>query len=629
MSNLSIEELNQISDRVEQENAKYEYRVMLCAGTACVSNDSFEVKEALEDEITDRGLEEKVLIETTGCNGFCALGPVMTVMPDGIFYQSLTKEDVTRLVEEHFIEDSPIEDLMYSPPGQEESIPNLSNIDFFSSQTPLVLKNRGLIDPEKIDEYIARDGYKALEKALTSMTPEEIVNEIKDSGLRGRGGAGFPTGQKWEFARAAEGEEKYLVCNADEGDPGAYMDRSIIESDPHSVLEGMLIGAKAMGAAEGFVYIRDEYPLAVKRLKLAIEQAKDYGLLGENIFGTDFSFDINIARGAGAFVCGEETSLMASIEGGSPEPRHRPPFPAQSGLWGQPTNINNVETWANVPTIINRGAEWFAKLGTEESKGTKVFSLVGNINNTGLVEVPMGITLEEIIYDIGGGIPEGKEFKAVQTGGPSGGCIPAELIDLPVDYERLTEAGSIMGSGGLIVMDEDTCMVDTAKYFIEFTNDESCGKCSSCRDGSTALLEILERICDGEGREGDIDLLEELSRTITEASQCGLGQTLPNPVLTTLKYFRDEYEEHVKNNRCPAKVCQALIEYSIDEDKCTGCGLCAKNCPQNAITGKDNEPREISPKDCVKCGICQESCNFGAVLLRDSSQAKSETKVVN
>ncbi|MBS3824965.1 NADH-quinone oxidoreductase subunit NuoF [Candidatus Bipolaricaulota bacterium] len=626
---MSIEELNQISDRVEQENAKYEYRVMLCAGTACVSNDSFEVKEALEDEITDRGLEEKVLIETTGCNGFCALGPVMTVMPDGIFYQSLTKEDVTRLVEEHFIEDSPIEDLMYSPPGQEESIPNLSNIDFFSSQTPLVLKNRGLIDPEKIDEYIARDGYKALEKALTSMTPEEIVNEIKDSGLRGRGGAGFPTGQKWEFARAAEGEEKYLVCNADEGDPGAYMDRSIIESDPHSVLEGMLIGAKAMGAAEGFVYIRDEYPLAVKRLKLAIEQAKDYGLLGENIFGTDFSFDINIARGAGAFVCGEETSLMASIEGGSPEPRHRPPFPAQSGLWGQPTNINNVETWANVPTIINRGAEWFAKLGTEESKGTKVFSLVGNINNTGLVEVPMGITLEEIIYDIGGGIPEGKEFKAVQTGGPSGGCIPAELIDLPVDYERLTEAGSIMGSGGLIVMDEDTCMVDTAKYFIEFTNDESCGKCSSCRDGSTALLEILERICDGEGREGDIDLLEELSRTITEASQCGLGQTLPNPVLTTLKYFRDEYEEHVKNNRCPAKVCQALIEYSIDEDKCTGCGLCAKNCPQNAITGKDNEPREISPKDCVKCGICQESCNFGAVLLRDSSQAKSETKVVN
>lgn len=513
--------------------------------------------------------------------------------------------------------------------NKQATIPRLKDVDFFSHQRLIVLRNRGSINPEDIDEYIARDGYQALAKALTSMCPDEIIQEVKDSGLRGRGGAGFPTGRKWEFARDSKREEKYLICNADEGDPGAYMDRNIVESDPHSVLEGMLIGAKAMGATEGFVYIRDEYPLAVKRLKIAIEQAKDYGLIGEKVLGTDFSFDIHITRGAGAFVCGEETSLMASIEGSSPEPSHRPPFPAQSGLWGEPTNINNVETWANVPSIIRRGAEWFSNLGTEESKGTKVFSLVGDVNNTGLVEVPMGITLEEIIYDIGRGIPDGKRLKAVQTGGPSGGCIPSDLMDLPVDYERLAKAGSIMGSGGLIVMDEDTCMVDTAKYFIDFTNDESCGKCSSCRDGSTALLEILERICDGEGREGDLDLLEELAETIKEASECGLGQTLPNPVLTTLRYFRDEYETHVKNKRCPAKVCQPLIEYSIDKDKCTGCGLCAKNCPQGAISGEGNEPREISPEACVKCGICQESCNFDAVILRDRSRDKSQSKVAS
>ncbi|MEF8798939.1 MAG: NADH-quinone oxidoreductase subunit NuoF [Candidatus Bipolaricaulota bacterium] len=626
MNNLSAEELAQIKERVEEKKDQYNYRVMLCAGTACVSNESFVVKEALEKEIQEQELGEEVLIETTGCNGFCALGPVMTVLPDGVFYHSLTKEDVPRLVGEHFMKANPVEELMYTPPGQEKSVPQVEDIDFFSSQTPRVLKNRGLIDPEEIDEYIARGGYKALGKALTSMTSEEIISEIKDSGLRGRGGAGFPTGQKWEFARDSEGEEKYLVCNADEGDPGAYMDRSIIESDPHSVLEGMLIGAKAIGADEGFVYIREEYPLALERLEIAIDQAESYGFLGDDIFGTDFSFDIQITRGAGAFVCGEETSLMSSIEGGSPEPKPRPPFPAQSGLWGKPTNINNVETWANVPGTIERGADWFANLGTEKSKGTKVFSLVGNINNTGLVEVPMGITLREVIDEIGGGIPEGKEFKAVQTGGPSGGCIPAKLMDLPVDYEKLTEAGSIMGSGGLIVMDEDTCMVDTAKYFIDFTNDESCGKCSSCRDGSTALLEILERICNGEGKEGDLDLLEELSQTITEASQCGLGQTLPNPVLTTLQYFRDEYEVHVEEKRCPAKVCQALIEYSIDKETCKGCGLCAKNCPQDAISGESNKPHEIDQEVCVKCGICQESCNFGAVLLQDRTQEQSNAK---
>lgn len=599
----------------EEDKNKYRLHVMLCAGTACVSNESFTIKKALEKEIEKQGLKKEVLVVTTGCNGFCAVGPVMTVMPDGIFYHSLTEEDIPHLVEEHFLKGRPVEELMYTPPAEEEGIPKLMDIDFFSRQTLIVLKNRGLIDPEEIDEYIARDGYKALAKVLTSMTPKEIIQEIKDSGLRGRGGAGFPTGKKWEFARDAKGEKKYLICNADEGDPGAYMDRSIIESDPHSVLEGMLIGARAIGATEGFVYIRAEYPLALKRLEIALKQAKDYGLIGENIFDTDFSFDIHIKRGAGAFVCGEETSLMASIQGSSPEPRHRPPFPAQSGLWEKPTNINNVETWANVPSIINRGSEWFKNLGTQKSKGTKVFSLVGKINNTGLVEVPMGMTLKEIIHDIGGGIPEDKKFKAVQTGGPSGGCIPPRLVDLPVDYERLTEVGSIMGSGGLIVMDEDTCIVDVAKYFIEFTNDESCGKCSSCRDGSTALLEILERICKGEGKEGDLDLLEELSETIKDASQCGLGQTLPNPVLTTLRYFRDEYEAHVKEKKCPAGVCKALIEYWIDKEKCTGCGLCARNCSQDAISGEKKEPHVIDPEKCVKCGVCQETCKFDAVIV--------------
>ncbi|MCG2790268.1 MAG: NADH-quinone oxidoreductase subunit NuoF, partial [Actinomycetia bacterium] len=511
----------------------YRTHLMLCAGTGCVSNNSFKIKEALEKEIKKHDLQDEILVVMTGCNGFCSVGPIMVVKPDGIFYQNLTEEDIPYLVEEHFLKGRPVQKLMYFPPKEKEVIPKMMDIGFFAHQTLIALKNRGLIDPEKINEYIARDGYRALAKALTSMTPEQVIKEIKDSGLRGRGGAGFPTGLKWEFCRKSPGDEKYIICNADEGDPGAFMDRSIIESDPHLVLEGMIIGAYGIGANQGYVYIRNEYPLAMKRLEIAIDQARQYGLFGENIFESGFNFDIRIQKGAGAFVCGEETSLIASIEGKPPEPRQRPPFPAQSGVWGKPTNINNVETWATVPTIIFRGAEWFSAIGTEKSKGTKVFSLVGKINNTGLVEVPMGITLREIIYDIGGGIPDGKKFKAVQTGGPSGGCIPADLIDLPVDYEQLIKVGSIMGSGGMIVMDEDTCVVDIARYFIKFTNDESCGKCSSCREGSEALLEILNRICNGEGEEGDIIFLEELGKAIKDASLCGLGQTLPNPVLST------------------------------------------------------------------------------------------------
>jgi len=594
---------------------QYRTHLMLCAGTGCVSNKSFNIKEALEKELNKRGLQDEILVVMTGCNGFCAVGPLMVVQPDGIFYQLLKEEDIPYLVEEHFLKGRPVPRLMYVPPEEKMPVPTMSDIGFFARQTLIALRNRGLIDPEKIDEYIARDGYRALAKALTSLTPEEIIKVIKDSGLRGRGGAGFPTGRKWEFCSQAQGEPKYIVCNCDEGDPGAFMDRSIVESDPHSVLEGMIIGAYAIGSNQGYVYIRNEYPLALKRLEIAITQAREYGLLGENILESGFNFDIRIQRGAGAFVCGEETALIASLEGRPPEPRQRPPFPAQSGIWGKPTNINNVETWATVPVIINRGADWFASIGTEKSKGTKVFSLVGKINNTGLVEVPMGITLREIIYDIGGGIPDGKKFKAVQTGGPSGGCIPADLLDLPVDYERLTEAGSIMGSGGMIVLDEDTCIVDIARYFLKFTNDESCGKCTSCRDGSEALLEILDKICNGEGEEGDIEFLQELGEAIIDASMCGLGQTLPNPVLSTLRYFKDEYEAHIKDKRCPAYVCKPLTSYYIDPDKCKACMICLRDCPVEAIIGGKNQIHVIDQSKCTKCGNCFDVCpaRFGAV----------------
>ena len=599
----------------KQVTDKYRLHLMLCAGTACVSTHSFKIKAALEKELAKQGLSEEVLVVMTGCNGFCAVGPIMTVMPDGIFYHSLTEEIIPHLVEEHFLKGRPVEKLMFVPQEEEVAIPKMTDIGFFAHQTLVALRNRGMIDPEKIDEYIARDGYRALAKALTKMTSDEIITEIKNSGLRGRGGGGFPTGLKWEFCKRAAGDTKYVICNADEGDPGAYMDRSIIEADPHAVIEGMMIGAKAIGASQGYVYIRAEYPLARERLEIAIDQARQYGLIGENIFDTDFSFDFHIIQGAGAFVCGEETSLMASIEGRPPEPTQRPPFPANSGLWKRPTNINNVETWATISSIINNGSQWFTNMGTEKSKGTKVFSLVGKVVNTGLIEVLMGTTLREIIFDIGGGVPNGKKFKAVQTGGPSGGCIPASLLNLQVDYDNLSEANSIMGSGGMIVMDEDNCMVDIAKYFLEFTSDESCGKCTSCRDGSIALLEIIERIGDGDGKEGDLELLEEISNAVKDASMCGLGQTLPNPVLSGLRFFRDEYEMHIKEKKCPAKVCKGLITFTIDPEKCVGCGACLRACPTKVITGEKKEPHIINQDNCIKCGSCRDVCKFDAVRV--------------
>jgi NADH:ubiquinone oxidoreductase subunit F (NADH-binding)/(2Fe-2S) ferredoxin/NAD-dependent dihydropyrimidine dehydrogenase PreA subunit len=600
----------------------YRLHLMVCAGTGCVSNHSYEVKEALEKEIRKHGLENEVAVVPTGCNGFCERGPILVVQPGNIFYQLLAVKDVPHLVEEHFLKGRPVAKLMYSPPEAKQPVPKLSDIPFFKKQVLIALRNRGLIDPEKIEEYIARDGYKAIVKALAEMKPEKIIAEITLSGLRGRGGAGFPTGLKWQLVRNAlssNGGQKYIVCNGDEGDPGAFMDRSILEADPHSVIEGMVIGAKAIGATEGFVYVRNEYPLAIKRLSIALKQARDYGLLGQDILGTGFNFDIQIKRGAGAFVCGEETALIASIEGRLGEPRQRPPYPAQSGLWGKPTCINNVETWANVPTIINRGAKWYSGIGTETSKGTKVFSLVGKINNTGLVEVPMGISLREIIYDIGGGIPGGKAFKAVQTGGPSGGCIPKEKINLPIDYESLSEAGSMMGSGGMVIMDEDTCMVDVARYFLSFTQDESCGKCTPCREGTKAMLEILTKITEGKGTPDDLALLEDLAHSIKDTALCGLGKTAPNPVLTTLRYFRNEYETHLQDKKCPAHVCRLLNVYTIDPSLCLGkgrgCDVCRRNCSSEAIAGQKNEAHAILQDKCIKCGVCYDVCAFGAVKV--------------
>lgn len=600
----------------------YRTHLMVCAGTGCVSNHSFEIKAALEKEIQKLGLENEVLVVTTGCNGFCERGPLLVVQPGNIFYQQLTVKDIPHLVEEHLLKGRPVKKFMYTPPKEKAPIPVLSDIDFFKKQVLIALRNRGLINPEVIDEYIARDGYKAMAKALTQMTPEKIISEIAVSGLRGRGGAGFPTGLKWQMVRNAvspNGGAKYLICNGDEGDPGAFMDRSILEADPHSVIEGMVIGAKAVGASEGFVYVRNEYPLAIKRMMIALEQAREYGLLGRDILGTGFDFDIKIVRGAGAFVCGEETALIASVEGRLGEPRPRPPYPAQTGLWGKPTGINNVETWANVPPIIERGAKWYAAIGTPTSKGTKVFSLVGKINNTGLVEVPMGISLREIIYDIGGGIPGGKAFKAVQTGGPSGGCIPRDQLDLPIDYESLTQAGSMMGSGGMVVMDEDTCMVDVARYFLSFTQDESCGKCTPCREGTKAMLGILTRITEGKGTEEDLSLLEDMAHAVKDSALCGLGKTAPNPVLTTLRYFRDEYETHIRDKKCPAHACRQLNVYTVDENRCLsvgkGCDVCRRNCASDAILGAKNEAHRIDQSKCIKCGVCFEVCNFSAVKV--------------
>ncbi len=591
---------------------------MICTCTNCISNGSLQIKEALDAEIQRRGLQDDVLVVPTGASGLCVRGPILVVQPDGIFYQRLKREDIPHLVEEHLLKGRPVRSLMYVPPGEEAPIPELRAIPFFKDQRLVALRNRGMIDPDKLDEYIARDGYKALAKVLTSMTPDEVLATVKQSGLRGRGGAGFPTGLKWELCRQSDGGSKYVICNADEGDPGAFMDRSIIEADPHSVLEGMTIGAYAIGASRGYIYVRIEYPLAIERMEHAARQAYEYGLLGQDIFGSGFSFDIEIFRGAGAFVCGEETSLIASIEGRPPEPRVRPPFPVQSGVWGSPTSINNVETWANVPAILNWGSAWFSALGTETSKGTKVFSLAGNVHNAGLVEVPMGITLREIIYDIGGGIPGGKRLKAVQTGGPSGGFIPSHLLDMPVDYERLSEVGAIMGSGGMVVMDDDTCIVDIAKYFLQFTNDESCGKCTACREGSAVLLGLLNKISAGDGEETDLELLEELGEAVRDASMCGLGQTLPNPVLSAVRHFRDEYEAHIRYKRCPAAVCRAIISSPcqhtcpIGQDVPCYIGLIAQGRFGEAVelVRRENPLPGICGRVCT--APCEEKCRSGA-----------------
>ncbi len=587
--------------------------VLCCGGTGCTSSGSEAIIAEMEKQLAAFGLEKEIKVVKTGCFGLCALGPVMIVYPEGCFYSRVQVEDVKEIVEEHLLKGRIVKRLLYQETVEEDNIKSLNEVDFYKKQMRVALRNCGVIDPENIDEYIAFDGYKALGKCLTEMTREEVIDEIKKSGLRGRGGGGFPTGLKWQFAYNSQSEKKYVCCNADEGDPGAFMDRSILEGDPHSVIEAMAIAAYAIGADEGYVYIRAEYPIAVKRLQIAIDQAKEYGLLGKNIFGTDFCFELEIRLGAGAFVCGEETALMTSIEGKRGEPRPRPPFPAVKGLWKQPTLLNNVETYANIAQIINNGADWFASMGTEKSKGTKVFALGGKIHNTGLVEIPMGTTLREIIEDIGGGIPNGKKFKAAQTGGPSGGCIPAELMDTPIDYDSLIAIGSMMGSGGLIVMDEDNCMVDIAKFFLEFTVDESCGKCTPCRVGTRRLLEMLTKITKGQATMEDIDKMEQLCYAIKESSLCGLGQTAPNPVLSTLRYFRNEYEAHVRDKVCPAGVCKSLLKYSIDPSKCKGCSLCARQCPADAITGEVRSPFTINQDKCVKCGACISTCKFGAI----------------
>ncbi|HBG92669.1 MAG TPA: NADH-quinone oxidoreductase subunit NuoF [Nitrospiraceae bacterium] len=594
---------------------KVRTNLMLCAGTGCVASGTAKVKDALQKELEKRGLEKEIKIVLTGCNGYCAEGPVMAVYPDEIFYQKLTVEDVPKLVEEHFLKGRPYQKLMFKEPEKKTAIPMMKEIPFFKHQVLRVLRNKGLIDPEKIEEYISRDGYQAAAKALTQMTQEDIIKVIKDSGLRGRGGAGFPTGLKWDFASKVKSDIKYMLCNGDEGDPGAFMDRSVMESDPHSVIEGMIIGAKAIEAHSGYIYVRAEYPLAVKRLHLAIDQATEAGLLGKNILDTGFDFELEIYLGAGAFVCGEETALMRSIEGKRGMPRPRPPFPAHKGLWDKPSVLNNVETLAQIAPIILNGSEWYRSLGTEKSTGTKVFALTGAVNNVGLVEVPMGIPLRTIIYDIGGGIRKGRKFKAVQLGGPSGGCIPEHLLHTPVTYEDIVATGAIVGSGGMVVMDENTCMVGTAKFFLEFTTDESCGKCPPCRVGTKILMDMLTDITEGRGKESDIETLEDLGRDIIATSLCGLGQTAPNPILTTIKYFRDEYESHIKHKWCKAGVCRELTTFLIDEKLCKGCGACLRACPSKAITGEKKMPHKIIQDLCVHCRTCYDACKFKSIKI--------------
>ena len=591
--------------------------VLICGGTGCTSSGSQDIQKAFAENIELNGLSEEVKVVQTGCFGLCALGPVVIVYPDGTFYSRVTADDVKEIVEEHLLKGRIVDRLVYKD-GAEDVHGNvaLSDTAFYKTQNRVVLRNCGVIDPEVIDEYIAMDGYQALGKVLTEMTPEDVIKVVSDSGLRGRGGGGFPTGRKWALCAPNKADQKYVVCNADEGDPGAFMDRSVLEGDPHCLIEAMAICGYAVGATQGYVYVRAEYPIAVQRLQKAIEDARAYGLLGKDIFGSGFDFDMDIRLGAGAFVCGEETALMTSIEGHRGEPRPRPPYPAVKGLFGKPTVENNVETFANIPQIILKGADWFASMGTEKSKGTKVFALGGKIHNTGLVEIPMGTTLREIINDIGGGIPNGKKFKAAQTGGPSGGCIPDSLIDTPIDYDNLTAIGCMMGSGGLIVMDEDTCMVDIAKFFLEFTVDESCGKCTPCRIGTKRLLELLEKICDGNGELEDLDRLEELCEYIKANSLCALGQTAPNPVLSTLRFFRDEYIAHIVDKKCPAGVCKKLLSYTIEADKCKGCTLCSRVCPAGAISGTVKQPHVIDQSKCVKCGACMEKCKFGAIVKK-------------
>lgn len=589
--------------------------VLVCGGTGCTSSNSMKIIDTLNEEIKKQGLEDHINVIKTGCFGLCALGPIMIVYPEGCFYSRINPEDVPEIVESHLKNGNIVTKLLYDETVLDNGkIASLNDTSFYKKQNRVALRNCGMIDPENINEYIARDGYLALHKVLSEMSPEDVINEIKESGLRGRGGGGFPTGLKWSFAAANDADQKYVCCNADEGDPGAFMDRSVLEGDPHAILEAMTIAGYAIGATQGYIYVRAEYPIAVTRLRIALEQARALGSLGKNIFGTDFSFDIDLRLGAGAFVCGEETALITSIEGNRGEPRPRPPFPAVKGLFGKPTVLNNVETYANVPQIILRGAKWFSDMGTEKSKGTKVFALGGKIEHTGLVEVPMGTTLREIIEEIGGGVPNGKKFKAAQIGGPSGGCLPAEHIDAPIDYDNLIAIGAMMGSGGLIVMDETTCMVDIAKFFLEFTVDESCGKCTPCRIGTRRMLEMLDKITRGEATMEDLDKLEDLCHYIKENSLCGLGQTSPNPVLSTLKFFRHEYEEHVRDKKCRAGVCKSLLSYKIIPEKCKGCTACARNCPVGAISGTVKNPHTIDPSKCIKCGACMEKCKLGAIV---------------
>ncbi|TRZ87399.1 MAG: NADH-quinone oxidoreductase subunit NuoF [Methanosarcinales archaeon] len=609
----SIKELNDLRRKIQAKKDPDKSCITVCGGPGCLAKQCLAVRDEFVSTIAAKGLKDKVDIRTTGCHGYCDRGPIALIFPQGLFYQRLTTKDVDEIIEETILNGRTVDRLMYTDTETGKTIENEEEIPFYKKQMQLVLKNNRRIDPHSLEDYIALGGYSALAKVLGGMKPQDVINEIKKSGLRGRGGGGFPTGVKWESTRSAPGEEKYVICNADEGDPGAFMDRSILEGNPHSVLEGMIIGAYAIGSNEGYVYVRNEYPLAVKNITIAIQQARELGILGDNILGSGFGFDVRINRGGGAFVCGESTALMASLEGKPGEPRAKYIHTSEKGLWDKPSNLNNVETWANVPLIINNGSSWFSNIGTESSKGTKVFSLVGKINNTGLVEVPMGITLREIIFDIGGGIPGGRKFKAVQTGGPSGGCIPESLIDLPVDYEKLTEVGSMMGSGGMIVMDEGTCMVDIARYYINFLQEESCGKCVPCREGLFRLGELLTGITQGRGRMEDIPLIEDLSGMMKDASLCGLGTTAPNPVMSTLNYFRDEYIAHIKDGKCQAGVCRELITFSIDSDNCTGCGVCLKNCPSGAITGEKKQVHVLDVNKCTKCGICYDSCRFDAV----------------